>query len=56
MFYWINHILIVYSSVDLRRFLFHKSNFNLSIEEKMMYSNEVEFKDILYIDIVHSDK
>ena len=52
MSYWINRIVIVYSSVNLRRLLFHKSNFDLSIEEKMMYSNaEAEFKDILYIEI-----
>ena len=45
--YWKNIIVIVYSSVNLRRLLFHKSNFDLSIEEKVMYSNEAEFKDIL---------
>ena len=52
MSYGINRIVIVYSSVNLRRLLFHKSNFDLSIEEKMMYSNEAEFKDILYSEII----
>ena len=57
MSYWINRIVIVYSSVNLRRLLFHKSNFDLSIEEKMMYSNaEAEFKDILYIEIDCTNK
>ena len=57
MSYWINRIVIVYSSLNLRRLLFHKSNFDLSIEEKMMYSNaEAEFKDILYIEIDYTNK
>ena len=57
MSYWINRIVIFYSSVNLRRLLFHKSNFDLSIEEKMMYSNaEAEFKDILYIEIAYTNK
>ena len=57
MSYWINRIVIVYSSVNLRRLLFHNSNFDLSIEEKMMYSNaEAEFKDILYIEIDYTNK
>ena len=56
MSYWIIIIVIVYSSVNLRRLLFHKSNFDLSIEEKVMYSNEVEFKDILFSEIDYADK
>ena len=57
MSYWINRIVIVYSSVNLRRLLFYKSNFDLSIEEKMMYSNaKAEFKDILHIEIDYTDK
>ena len=56
MSYWKNIIVIVYSSVNLRRLLFHKSNFDLSIEEKVMYSNEAEFKDILYTEIDYTDK
>ena len=56
MSYWIIIIVIVYSSVNLRQLLFHKSNFDLSIEEKMMYSNEAEFKDILFSEIYYTDK
>ena len=56
MSYWINRIVIVYSSVNLRRLLFHKSNFDLNIEEKMMYSNKAEFKNILCSEINYTDK
>ena len=40
----------------MRRLLFHKSNFDLTIEEKVTYSNEAEFKDILYTEIDYTDK
>ena len=57
MSYWINRIVIVYSSVNLRRLLFYKSKFDLSIEEENTYSNaEAEFKNILYIEIDYTDK
>ena len=49
-------MVIVYSSVNLRRLLFDKSNFGLSMEEEVMYSNDAEFKDIHYTEIDYTDK
>ena len=47
-----NLILIIYSKVNQRQLLFHRSFFDLSVEEKVVYSNGAEYKDILWENFV----